>query len=292
MRRDRTWRRRATRIGLLSFVLLALPVAGSWGHEHGVLAALPGAPEKELVLRHCTACHGLERVQGSGGSVSGWEDRIQRMIRWGANIAPGEITSVAAYLAQALPVRLRPAAGQAFFANTAISSVEVRSIQTILRAAAWPDATGMGLTMTLDSCAGSPVRVGQRARVFPVTARALMKPAKVQRVKRQQGRCSIALALEAPVHDPHGGYLVELPHDLGQYLSVVNDALIEEAGAQRVYVQDEVTGEYRRREVRIGLQGEQYAQVLTGLSAGEQVVTLGSSLIDAEYRMQTGDAVL
>jgi len=82
-----------------------------------------------------------------------------------------------------------------------------------------------------------------------------------------------------------------MPLDLGQYLSVVDDALIEEDGARRADVQDEATSEYRQREVQIGLQGEPNSQVLAGLSAGEQAVTFGSSLIDAEYPMQTGDAV-
>lgn len=259
------------------------------GHVAHLQSDLPNAPAKVLVMRYCTSCHGIERVQHSGGSEAGWQDRIQRMIRWGAEIPPGQVESVAAYLASALPVRLRPSAAQAFFANTAVSPVEWRSIQTMVRAAAKSDADGVHLTAALDTCAAPALQVGQRARVFPVSARALMKSARIERISSQDGRCVVRLGLMAKLHDSRSGYLLEIAVDQGEFLTIPNDAVIEEAGARHVYVQDS-SGEYLRREVQTGLQGEQFTQVLTGVSAGEQVVTLGSFFIDAEYRMQDGNS--
>lgn len=240
-------------------------------------------------MRYCTHCHGIERVQHSGGSEAGWQDRIQRMIRWGAEIPPEQIGSVATYLAKVLPVRLRPSAEQAFFANTAVSPVAWRSIQTMVRTAAKLDADGVHLAAALDTCARPALQVGQRARVFPVSARALMKPARIELISSQDGRCVVRLGLMAKLHDSRSGYLVEIAVDQGEFLTIPNDAVIEEAGAQYVYVQDP-DGEYLRREVQTGLQGEQFTQVLTGVNAGEQVVTLGSFFIDAEYRMQAGNS--
>ena len=73
------------------------------------LAALPEGPEKAIVLNHCAMCHDVDWIVRSGGTVQGWTDRIQRMIRSGATIPPEQIPAVAAYLAKAFPVRAREA---------------------------------------------------------------------------------------------------------------------------------------------------------------------------------------
>jgi cytochrome c5 len=71
------------------------------------LAALPNAPEKAIVLEYCAVCHDIDWVVRSGGTVDGWTDRIQRMIRGGATIPRDRIPAVAAYLAKAFPQRPR-----------------------------------------------------------------------------------------------------------------------------------------------------------------------------------------
>lgn len=68
---------------------------------------LPEGPEKTLVVEHCQVCHGLTWIERSGGTEQHWIDRIKRMIRSGATIQPDEVLVLAAYLATALPVRLR-----------------------------------------------------------------------------------------------------------------------------------------------------------------------------------------
>jgi hypothetical protein len=40
------------------------------------------------------------------------------------------------------------------------------------------------------------------------------------------------------------------------------------------------------KEIQLGIQGELYTQVLSGLKHGEQVVTFGSFFIDAEHKLK------
>jgi hypothetical protein len=70
--------------------------------------ALPNAPEKALVLKYCEVCHGIDWIVRSGGTVEGWSNRLQRMIRAGASIPKDQIPAVAVYLAKAFPPRPRP----------------------------------------------------------------------------------------------------------------------------------------------------------------------------------------
>jgi hypothetical protein len=79
----------------------------SLGSE-AALARLPNAPEKALVLKYCADCHDVDWIVRSGGTVEGWTNRIQRMIRGGAMIPKEQIPMVAAYLAKALPERPPP----------------------------------------------------------------------------------------------------------------------------------------------------------------------------------------
>ena len=74
------------------------------------IAALPAAPEKALVLNYCSVCHDIDWVVRSGGTLAGWTDRIQRMIRGGAPVPREQIPAIAAYLAKALPPRNAPQA--------------------------------------------------------------------------------------------------------------------------------------------------------------------------------------
>ena len=69
---------------------------------------LPGGPVKPLVLGYCDKCHGLAWIERSGGSEEGWMSRVRRMNRAGAMVPEEEIPVIAAYLARALPERLRP----------------------------------------------------------------------------------------------------------------------------------------------------------------------------------------
>jgi Cu(I)/Ag(I) efflux system membrane fusion protein len=73
--------------------------------------------------------------------------------------------------------------------------------------------------------------------------------------------------------------------EAGQFLSVPNEAVIEEGDKHIVYVQQQ-PGQYVPQEIDTGVQGELYTQVLSGLNAGDQVVTFGSFFVDSEYKLK------
>jgi cytochrome c5 len=81
--------------------------------------SLPDTPEKRLVEQHCVACHDLTRIQNAGGTRSGWNKRLQRMIARGAKLPLQDVPAVAVYLARQFPVRPRPVD-----ANTSIPPTE------------------------------------------------------------------------------------------------------------------------------------------------------------------------
>jgi multidrug efflux pump subunit AcrA (membrane-fusion protein) len=70
---------------------------------------------------------------------------------------------------------------------------------------------------------------------------------------------------------------------------VPNEAIIEEGDARVVYVQGQPQ-QYAPQEIRIGVQGELYTQVLDGVKDGDQVVTFGSFFIDAEQKLKGTEA--
>ena len=71
-------------------------------------STLPDEPAKGLVLVECNMCHGLEWIERSGANVEGWQSRIRRMIRAGAQIPPEHVPILVEYLARVLPERPRP----------------------------------------------------------------------------------------------------------------------------------------------------------------------------------------
>jgi hypothetical protein len=87
-------------------------------------------------------------------------------------------------------------------------------------------------------------------------------------------------ALEASRH-----YIMEIVTEDGEHLSVPNEAIIDRGGHTLVYVQDK-GGEYTPRDIKAGVQGELFTQVLDGLKSGEHVVTIGSFFIDAEHKLK------
>jgi multidrug efflux pump subunit AcrA (membrane-fusion protein) len=77
-----------------------------------------------------------------------------------------------------------------------------------------------------------------------------------------------------------GKVLVETP----EVLAVPRSAILSPGASPLVYV-DGVNGSYEPRKITLGLVGDEYAEVLAGLQAGEKVVTNGNLLIDAEAQI-------
>ena len=165
-----------------------------------------------------------------------------------------------------------------------LTKVETRPVQTWVRTAGTVDHTGQLLTAYLTGQAAGLVKPQQRARAFPVESRSSMYQSRVLRVAPETGRVRVDVQLVAPGRPNATTYLVEIVVERGDFLSVPNEAIIEEGTSQVVYVQRH--GQYEPQSIRTGIQGELYTQILDGVMEGDEVVTFGSFFIDSEYKLK------
>ena len=112
-----------------------------------------------------------------------------------------------------------------------------------------------------------------------------MYQAFVSSVQADDRTARLSVILSTPPREGSRRYLLEVVTDVGDRLSIPNEALIERNSRRLVYVQDD-KGNYQPRTVETGVQGELYTEVLGGLKTGEQVVTFGSFFIDAEHTLK------
>jgi hypothetical protein len=70
----------------------------------------PEGPNRELVVRTCTQCHGLELVMGrNGADTAGWAGTLDEMESNGLSVSPDERAKIIEYLASYLgPNRATP----------------------------------------------------------------------------------------------------------------------------------------------------------------------------------------
>lgn len=169
-----------------------------------------------------------------------------------------------------------------------LNAVERRPVQSWVRTAGAVDPATRVVTALLTPEQAKLVTVGQRVRAFSVNSKSSMYQAKVSRVVVQPNRAAVEATLTNAEPDASADYVLEIVVDRGEFLSVPNEAIIEEGDKQVVYVQDR-NGEYAPRLITTGLQGERYTEVLSGLKEGEQIVTTGSFFVDAEYKMKSGN---
>ena len=154
-----------------------------------------------------------------------------------------------------------------------VTQVAVRDVQTWVRTSGTVDATGKVITAWISGPDAAVVKVGQRARTFPVESRFSMYQARVVRVVPQGNRARIDVEIVSTGR-LHTSYVVEVVTTNGDLLSVPNEAIIEEGAEQVVYVQTP-DGSYEPRTIKTGIQGELYTQVLGGVKDGDQVVKIG-----------------
>jgi Cu(I)/Ag(I) efflux system membrane fusion protein len=79
--------------------------------------------------------------------------------------------------------------------------------------------------------------------------------------------------------------LIDTPMAGGKGLAVSDSAVID-SGTRQVVLVVKGPGRFEPREVRLGAHGGGYTQVLSGLRAGESVVTSANFLIDAESNLR------
>lgn len=198
-------------------------------------------------------------------------------------------------------------ASQAVELTLTLVEVEQQVLQTWIRTAATINEAGRVLTATLCSAEQKLVKLGQRVRAFPPDSKSSVYQARIT-ATRVDGDClQVEARLAGKAYERSPLYVMEIITQRGRFLAIPSEAIIEEGERQIVYVYrgekvgakmdgkagaasgataDE-QGHYMPRQIHRGLQGELYTQVLHGLNPGEQVVTLGSFFIDADYKLKS-----
>jgi len=166
-----------------------------------------------------------------------------------------------------------------------IGAVAPRLIQTWIRAAGEIDASNKILSATLPAADAAGVKVGQRVRAFSPSSKSSMYQAFVTRVTPRGKDVTIDATLSSIGRANTPLYVMEIVVEEGPFLSVPNEAIIEEGDKHIVYVQEQ-PGQYAPAEIQIGRQGELYTEVTAGVKEGGQVVTFGSFFIDAEQKLK------
>ena len=64
------------------------------------------------------------------------------------------------------------------------------------------------------------------------------------------------------------------------------DSAVIDSGSKQIVLIAKGDGRFEPRAVKLGRRGEGYAEVLEGVSAGEEVVTSATFLIDAESNLR------
>ncbi|MET0213573.1 MAG: HlyD family efflux transporter periplasmic adaptor subunit [Vicinamibacterales bacterium] len=188
-------------------------------------------------------------------------------------------------------VRLKPDGSTAVTESQAseltltLTEAAVRPIQIWVRTAGVIDNSRRTVAAFVPSAERAFVKVGQRVRAFSVESRSSMYLARVAGIEPKGTGAMVTVTMAGPAHQNSVRYILEIVTERGDFLSVPNEAIIETDGRQVVYVQEQ-QGRYVPKEIQLGIQGELYTQVLSGLKHGEQVVTFGSFFIDAEHKLK------
>src|SRR3954469_1955622 len=176
-------------------------------------------------------------------------------------------------------------AAQASELTLTLNPASLRSIQQVVRTAGNLDKTRTSLTAYVGSPEGDLIIPGQRVRAFALQAKSSMFQARISRVTKTQGGVTVEATLSSAGFENTSNYIMEITVDRGEFLSIPNEAIIEEGTRRIVYIQKE-PGQYAPVEVQTGLQGELLTEVVKGVNVGDQVVTFGSFFIDSEYKLK------
>jgi len=166
-----------------------------------------------------------------------------------------------------------------------VAPIGKQLLQTWVRTAGVIDEARKTLTSCVAGAAGALVRAGQRVRAFPPDSKSSIYQARVTSVAARGDCVAIEATLSGPAYSDATRYVMEIIVDRGQFLAVANAAIIERDGKQIVYEQIH-PGHYEPHEILTGLKGETYTEVLGGIAEGDEIITIGSFFIDADYRLK------
>lgn len=166
-----------------------------------------------------------------------------------------------------------------------VAPIAQQLIQTWIRTAGVIDPERNTLAACVAGDDAALIRPGQRVRAFSPDSKSSVYQARIRSTTAGADCVSVEAALSGPTYRDATHYVMEIIVDRGEVLAVANTAVIERDGKEIVYEQIH-PGHYEPHEIRTGLKGETYTEVLDGLTPGMSVVTIGSFFIDAEYRLK------
>ena len=196
--------------------------------------------------------------------------------------------------AQRERIRLSNAGGtkvsdaQALELTLTLTAASHRSIQQIVRTAGELDKSRKNLIAQIDSPDAELVKAGQRVRAFSLQAKSSMFQAKITRVTAAAKHSTVEAALSNVGLENTSNYVMEITVDRGVFLSIPNEAIIEEGNRRVVYI-EKSQGQYEPIEIETGLQGELLTEITKGLNEGDKVVTFGSFFIDSNHKLKYSD---
>ncbi|VAW52259.1 hypothetical protein MNBD_GAMMA05-133 [hydrothermal vent metagenome] len=165
-----------------------------------------------------------------------------------------------------------------------VVKVEKKMLQTWVRAAAKTDASKKKIVAMICTQEAGLIIKNQRVRAFTPSLKSSVYQLWVDEVSQNNECVRVVAMLPKKVFGKEQRYVMEILVHRGKYLSIPNEAIIEEEGQQIAYVQRH-KGDYVPQIVYTGIKGELYTQILQGLDDGDEVVTFGSFFIDADYKL-------
>lgn len=166
-----------------------------------------------------------------------------------------------------------------------LTEAAVRPLQVWVRTAGVLDSSRQVVTAALPPGDAKRVKAGQRVRAFSPASRSRMYQGTVSQVTAASTGAAVRITLRGQTLEATRYYVLEIVTEEGEFLTVPNEAIIENGGKPLVYVK-QPDGSYTPRDLTLGVQGELFTQVLDGLEPGEPVITIGSFFIDAEHKLK------
>jgi hypothetical protein len=177
---------------------------------------------------------------------------------------------------------------QASDVTLTLNEVAVRPIQVWVRTAGRIGKDRKVVTARIAVHEAPFVQVGQRVRAFAPESKSSMFQAWVTKLAARPDGALVEVTLSGIGHENTSNYVMEIVTERGEFLSIPNEAIIEEGTHRVVYVQRQ-QGQYLPVEIETGIQGELYTAVKQGLQQGDQVVSFGSFFVDSEYKLKSID---
>lgn len=260
---------------------VAVGVVGERVREGQVLVRLY-APDAVAALDD------LARAQAAtdAGAVRRAGAARQRLLRWG--FADSDLAAVLAGTLDAEKLPLRAPRGGVIIEQGALTGAMVSPGQTLFRIADLREVS-LDVAVPVDDLSLLPVGAEVRVR----SGGGEPRTGKVSAINPSIDAATRTARVRVDVQNTDGGLLpdqwatVTVSPPQGERLAVPEGAVVYTGPRQVVFV-DEGSDLLVPREVTTGLRHDGYVEVLTGVQAGEAVVTSGNFLVAADSRLKRG----